>query len=211
MKNTIDTIIRRTEGYWYKEGLAEITVGLFFVVLSVYFLVQARITAVSHNPVLANVSLLAAILLVAWLFRYALQAVKARLTYPRTGYVASPGRQKSSRWQRYGLTAWLILVCISLIALTLRSHSTPSWTPLLIGIVAGLTVLSLGYRFRLMRFALLACALVLVGALVSFFNPGETLAAVLSSAADGVCFIISGGITLVLYLHNNQPRTEADL
>jgi predicted membrane-bound dolichyl-phosphate-mannose-protein mannosyltransferase len=210
MKNTIDTIIHRTQGYWYKEGLAEITVGLFFVVLSVYFLVQARITAASRNPVLANVSLLAAILPVAWLFRYGLQAVKARLTYPRTGFVAAPGMQKSSRWQRYGLTAWLILVCISLIALTLRSQSTPSWTPLLIGIVAGLTVLSLSYRFRLMRFALLACALVLVGALVSFFNPGETLAAVLSSAADGACFIISGGITLVLYLHNNPAPAKAD-
>ena len=211
MKNTPDTIIHRTQQYWYIDGLAEITVGLLFAVMSVYFLVQARIKTVSINPVLANLGLLAVILLVAWLFRYVLQTVKTRLTYPRTGYVASPHMQKSSRWQRYGIIAWLLLVCILLVALISRSQTTPSWAPLLTGIVAGLTTLFLSYRFRLMRFALLACALVLVGAVVTFFNPGETLAQVLSSAADGVCFIISGGITFVLYLHNNPPPTEANL
>jgi len=211
MKNTIDTIVHRTQRYWYIDGLAEITVGLLFIVMSVYFLVQARIKTVSINPVLANFFLLAVILLVVWLFRYVLQAVKTRLIYPRTGYVAPPHMQKSSRWQHYGVTAWLVLVFISLIALISGSKATPSWAPLLIGIVIGITVLSLSYRFRLMRLALLACALVLIGAVVSFFNPGETFATILSSAADGVCFIISGGITFVLYLHNNQPPADADL
>jgi hypothetical protein len=211
MKNTIDTMIRRTQRYWYVDGLAEITIGLFFVVLSLYFLIQARIKTVSLNPVLVNLGLLAVILLVLWFFRYALQAVKARLTYPRTGYVASPRMQKGLRWQRYGVTAWLVVVCVSLVALTLHSHTTPSWAPLLMGAVAGLIVLALGYRFRLLRFAFLACALVLIGAVVSFFNPGETLAAVQSSAADGVCFIISGGVTLVRYLRSTQPSAETDL
>jgi hypothetical protein len=208
MKNSIETIFRRTQRYWYIDGLAEITVGLFFVILSLYFLLQARITVLSHSPALTNDLLLAVILFVLWLFRYALQAVKAHLTYPRTGYVANPGMQKSSRWQRYGLAAWLVLVCISLIALTLRWHTIPSWTPLLMGIVGGLTVLSISYRFRLVRFTILAGGLVLAGAVVSFFNPGPTLATVLASAADGVCFILSGGITFVLYLHNNQPAAE---
>jgi hypothetical protein len=211
MKNTIDTSIRRTQRYWYIDGLAEMAVGLFFLVMSGYFLVQAQIKSVSLNPVLANLALLAVILLVVWLFRYALQVVKAHLTYPRTGYVASPHQQKSLHWQRYGLTAWLVTVCVALVALTLHSHTTPTWMPLLTGTVAGLTVLVLSYRFRLVRFALLACALVLAGALVSFFYPGEPLAAIVSSAADGICFIISGGITLVLYLHSTQPPAEPNL
>ncbi len=209
MKNNIDTIIRRTQRYWYVDGLAEITVGLLFIVLSLYFFVQAQIRTISLNPILANLALLAAILLVAWFFRFVLQAVKARLTYPRTGYVASPRMQKSMRWQRYGIIAWL--VCISLAALVLTSYATPSWAPLLMGTVTGLTVLALSYRFRLLRFTFLACTLVLIGAGVSFFNPGEPLAFVLSAVADGVCFIISGGVTLVRYLHATQPPTEADL
>jgi hypothetical protein len=211
MKNTIDTIIHRTQRYWYVDGLAEITVGVFFMMLSVYFFVQSRIRTVSLNPVLANLGLLAVILIVLLLFRYALQTIKTRVTYPRTGYVAFPGMQKSLRWQRYGITAWLAVVCISLIVLALHSHTTPSWTPLLLGAVAGLTVLVLSYRFRLLRFTFLACALVLIGVGVSWVNPGETLAEVLSSAANGICFIISGGLTLVRYLRSTQPPTEENL
>lgn len=209
MKNTVDTAIRRTQAYWYVDGLAEITVGLFFVVMSLYFLAQAWIKTL--NPVLTNFGLLVAILLVLWVFRQALQAIKTRLTYPRTGYVAAPHLQKSLRWQRYGITAWLVLVCISLVVLALHSQTSPSWAPLLIGTVIGLTILVLSYRSRLMRFVFLACALVLIGALVSFINPGQTLAMALSSVANGACFIISGGVTLVHYLHGTQPHAEADL
>ena len=211
MKNTVDTAIRRTQAYWYVDGLAEITVGLLFVVISLYFLAQARIKTLSINPILTNFSLLVAILLVLWVLRQALQAIKARLTYPRTGYVAAPHMQKSLRWQRYGITAWLALVCISLVILALHSQTSPSWVPLLTGAVIGLTILVLSYRSRLMRFVFLACALVLIGALVSFINPGQTLAMALSSVANGACFIISGGVTLVHYLHGTQPPAEADL
>ena len=211
MKNSVDTIIRRTQRYWYVDGLAEMTVGLFFVVLSGYFLIQAWTRSVSLNPVLANLGLLAVLVLVLWLFRNALQSVKARLTYPRTGYAASPRMWNGSFWQRNGLLAWLILVCISLFILTIHSQATPAWMPFMLGSVGGLTVLGLGYRFRLLRFALLACAFVLIGALVSFINPGDPLAESLSSVADGVCFIISGGFTLIRYLHSTQPVTDGEV
>lgn len=211
MKHSLDAIIRQTRRYWYVDGLAEITVGLIFIVLSGYFFAQARIKTISVNPVLANLVLLAVFLLVAWLFRGALQAVKARITYPRTGYVAFPAHHGQPLWQRYGLLIWLILVSVSLIALASRSHSFPAWEPLLMGAIGGITMLAVSYRFGLLRLAVLACALVLVGGVVAYVNPGESLALLLSSLMDGVCFIISGGITLVRYLLNNPRATEADL
>ena len=211
MKNNIDNLIQRTRQYWYQDGLVEITVGLFFMVLSPYFLAQAWIKTVPLNPVLANIGLLAAILVVIGLFRTALLAVKAHLTYPRTGYVAYPRLHKGSLWQRYGLATWLILVCIALLALTLASRTPPAWAPFLLGVVAGLAVLFVSYRFRLLRFTLLACALTLIGAVISIYNPGEADAATLSAAADGVCFLLSGALTLVRYLRNTRPPTEGEL
>ncbi len=211
MKNSIENIIHRTQRYWYVDGLAEITVGLFFVVLSAYFLIQSRINTVAFNPILANLGLLAAFLLVLWFLFQALQAVKARLTYTRTGYVASPRRQRGLRWQRYGLASWLFAACLSLVFLAFHSHGAPTWMPLLLGMVVGLTLLSLSFRFRLKRFALLACALVLVGAGLAFLNPGTTRAEILSSVADGVCFIISGGVTLVHYLRSTTTPAEPGL
>ena len=211
MKNNVDTIMRRTQRNWYVDGLAEIMVGLFFMVVSGYTMAQAQIKTSTINPIVANLVLLAGLLLVLWIFRYALGAVKDRLTYTRTGYVASPGRQKSLRWQRYGFAGWLVVVCISLLILTLHTPSAPRWTPLLMGAIGGLTVLALSYRLRLLRFALLACALVLIGAAVSFFNPSLMQAEIISSIAGGVCFILSGGVTLVRYLRSTQPSGETDL
>ncbi len=210
MKDNIDPIIRRTQQYWYIDGLAEITAGLIFVVLSGYFLIQARIKANSPGRVLVNIGLLAAILIVVWLFRLGLHAAKARLTYPRTGYTASPRKWGGSFGQRNGVTAWLLLVSLSLLALTIRSHNISSWSPFLTGVIGGLTLLALSYRFRLARFALLAGALVLIGAAVSLLNPGEALGLTLSSAAGGACFILSGGVTLVRYLRSTQVDAEAD-
>lgn len=215
MKEDIDPIIRRTRRYWYVDGLAEIAVGLIFVLLNLFFLANAWLVPawsrdVSLSPILTTTGLLAITALVVWLFRQGLQAAKARLTYPRTGYVASPRHWKGTFWQRYGIMAWLGVVCLALLVLTFQSQTPPSWAPLLTGSAAGLTLLFLGYRFQLARFALLACALVAIGAIVTYLNPGEPLAEILSSTAGGVCFLISGGITLIHYLRNTQPSGSAD-
>ena len=210
MKEDVDQIIRRTQRYWYVDGLAEIAVGFVFIVLSVYFLAENWAGNLSLNPVLANTGLLAIVVLVVWLFRQGLQAAKARLTTPRTGYVASPHRWHGSFWQRYGIMAWLAVVCLALLVLTFYTPAPPSWAPLLTGSVAGLTVLFLGYRFQLARFALLACAIVAIGGLVTYLNPGEPLAETLPSLAGGACFLISGGLTLVHYLRSTQAPGTAE-
>lgn len=210
MKNSIDNIIHRTQRYWYVDGLAELAVGLLLALLSGYFILQAQIKSLPLNPVLANLALLAALLLVVLIFRAGLQAVKARVTYPRTGYVAYPRRQTGPLWQRYGLTAWIVLTSLAMVVLATRLHSTPAWTPFLMGTVTGLTLLAVSVRFQLLRMALLAFALVLIGAFLSLINPGEPLASVLYAIAGGVCFLISGGITLVRYLRSTQPPAEED-
>ena len=211
MRDSIDTITRRTQRYWYVDGLAEIAIGLFFMLLSAYFPLQERIVTASPYAWLANLGLFAAVLLIVWLFRHTLQAVKTRLTYPRTGFVAYPWTQGRSRWLRYGLAACYGLVGVSLVALASRSQTIHTWVPLLTGTIAGLTVLYLSYRFRLMRLAFLACALILTGIVVSLFIPNEMLAAALSSFVNGVCFFVSGMVTLVRYLRKTQPHGEVGL
>ena len=211
MKDSIDSIIRRTQRYWYVDGLAEMMVGLFLVVVSAYFLFQARIDTSGLNPILANAGLLAAILVVLWFLRTVLRALKARLTYPRTGYVAHSRMRHGNGWQQYGPIALLAIASLSLLVLTLHWHTVPSWAPFLEGSVAGLTVLAVGMRFQLLRFAWLASLLVLIGAVITFINPGVTLATTLSSTAGGMCFIVSGGITLVHYLRTTRPPSEAGL
>ena len=78
MKDNVDNIIRRTQRYWYIDGLAEITVGLIFVLLNLFFLANAWFIPAwtrsgSINSVLATTGLLAITALVIWFFRRALQ------------------------------------------------------------------------------------------------------------------------------------------
>ncbi len=205
MNNHIDTIIRRTQGYWYVDGLNEIAVGLLLMIMSVYFLLQSRITGTSAGSVLANIALFAAVLVLFWFSRRAVQAVKARMTYPRSGFVAYPAGQAGPRRLRYIFAAAIGLVCVLLVALVPNSQNIHTWIPLLIGLISGLVVLYLSYRFRLLRLSLLAGALVLTGIVISLFNPSQGLAELLTSFIDGIWFVISGGITLFRYLHGTVP------
>lgn len=209
MKNSIDSITLRTRRYWYVDGLAEITVGLFFGILSGYFPLRARLADGSPDPVLINLGLLAAVVLLLGLLLRAQQVVKNHLTYPRTGYVAYPRKQRVPFWQRYGLAAIIGFIGVSLAVIISRSSAVQSWMPFLTGAIAGLIVLSLSYRFRIFRFVILAIALILVGAVVSFINPGESLAPVLSSIGEGICFFVSGAVTLIRYLLNTRSASES--
>ncbi len=211
MKNTIDSITRRTQRYWYVDGLAEITVGLLFVILCGYFLAQARINSLSFNHILANGVLLAALLLVVWLLREGLFAVKTRLTYPRTGYVAFPRQQHAPFWQRYGLAAFVAMLSVAAAVVASHSQAVPAWEPFFAGIISGLAALAIAFRFRLLRLALLGCAMVVVGAAVAYLHPGEPLGWMLFSSINGLCFILSGAVTLVSYLRSTQKPVDENL
>jgi len=43
MKNKIEQIIRKTYGYWWVDGMAEIAMGLFFGALSGYYYLMVKL------------------------------------------------------------------------------------------------------------------------------------------------------------------------
>jgi hypothetical protein len=87
----IDSLGRRAAAYWYIDGLAEIYFGLLF-------LIPVAIIAVAKDLHWQNrwldklfVSVVTLVGYSAWLLhRYVLDFIKARVTYPRTGYAHPP-------------------------------------------------------------------------------------------------------------------------
>ncbi|HZD10730.1 MAG TPA: hypothetical protein VE553_05245 [Candidatus Binatia bacterium] len=110
-KKTDDLIekkVRETHRYFYDDGLVEIGVGFIFVltglVLAAWLAFEGnlplRISSALALPVLATLG--------ALLMKRAVTAVKERVTYPRTGYVAyRRGEPSSGRW--LVMTAALLL------------------------------------------------------------------------------------------------------
>ena len=93
----VEKIQRRTYRYWYEDGLADLGAGWVFALLGILFLLQALAPA---GP-LAGISAILLPLVViggGLLARWAIAGLKARITYPRTGYVSYRQPTGRRRW-----------------------------------------------------------------------------------------------------------------
>src|SRR5512135_901351 len=97
MSDNLSKMMRRPRQYWYADGLPEIAIGIIFLAAGLIFSGQAAVP--EHSPWKALSGLAFPILIVGgvWLTRWLVGAAKARLTYPRTGYVAYPRPSRRRR------------------------------------------------------------------------------------------------------------------
>jgi len=95
-----DEMVRRTYRYFYDDGLAETVTGLLFILVA---LVLFGWGSLGEAPWVTPVVLASSgLLLVASpiLMTRAIRAVKARVTFPRTGYVAYRSRELANPFPR---------------------------------------------------------------------------------------------------------------
>ena len=87
MKDETTQIRQRVNRYWYSDGIGEMMGGVMFFLLAVYFSLQQYLGDESFIGGLLQAGLV--LLLIGGVFvgRRVVNTVKARITYPRTGYV----------------------------------------------------------------------------------------------------------------------------
>lgn len=84
----IDRVIRRTQRYWYEDGLTEIGLGALYLGIG---LIAAAQVVLPPGPLVLAISVLGLpVLFLAggWALKRGIAAAKEQVTYPRTGYVA---------------------------------------------------------------------------------------------------------------------------
>ncbi len=202
----IDRAMRRPWQYWYVDGLAEMAMGAVFAALGLVFLVEARLP---EGPVLTLVSMfgpLVSVLGVGLVGRRVVVAAKARLTYPRTGYVAYRRQGRNRLAARFALGLAIGALVGSLAALP----SLQAWIPAIIGLIIGGVHFYLGFRLDLSRFYLLAAASAALGTLVSLGGFGDLPGGAAYFVGIGLADSLSGAITLGAYLRSTQPVAEAE-
>lgn len=201
MKNTIDSTIQRTKRYWYIDGLTEISFGFLCLLLGIYFYLQATLP---HDSLLyqsLTVSLVLIIVGGGALGSWAVRTLKTRLTYPRTGFVAYPSRPGFQRWLLGGI-AFLVATLFTL--LLTRLPDDLAWPALISGVVIGAVWLYMGVRLGLIRFHLLAAFSLLAGFLLAVSGLDESLSMAGYYSLIALAMILSGGITLTVYLHSTR-------
>jgi hypothetical protein len=138
--------------------------------------------------------------------RRLIPAAKARLTYPRTGYVSYP---RPSRRRRLFTTGLAVVVAAGLGAAALTLPRAPGGLLVLLqGLLLGVLLTILGQG--LPRFFLLGGWSAILGVGLSLLTTSEETASGALYGLTGLALVVSGGLVLASYLRRNRiPPQDA--
>jgi hypothetical protein len=201
MNTTIDKIQNNTARYWLVDGLGEITIGALFILLGLFFWSSTLLPPQSPLAGIHALGLPVLFFGFARISRRVVNSLKARYTYPRTGYVAF--RRPATR-RRWVMVAFASVISLSLIVLGFAMEiDLQSWMPLLDGVLLGLILLYIGQG--LFRYYVLSAAAFLAGILLSENRVGGNLGHAGFYGVLGLLLFVSGVLTLYSYLRQHQP------
>jgi hypothetical protein len=176
--------------------------------LGLYFAIQDYLGPDSTLSGILQASL--ALLLIGGVFlsRRLINSLKARLTYPRTGYVEYRVNKKeagSKRILAFVLAFTIAALAVAFVGIFKSFDSMVAVTGFIVGMIL---VLLRAKSSGLRRFYFLGALSAILGIAISTTGLSNGYALGLYYALMGVCFLVSGGLTLAHYLHENPLPVE---
>lgn len=212
MKSKIDTVIQRTQRYWYVDGLNEIATGLIILLIGIYFLVVNAFSTGALSAVMVGIGVPVLMLALAWAGGKIVKMLKERITYPRTGYIAF-NPQKGGRRSKLK-TAFIaagVAIAFAFLQVMLHPELSRVAMPILTAALIALAVALLGFRFGLVRFYYLAVYTALMGLLTAWLPLYDLGQNIFLFIMFGLGWVVSGAITLVRYLASTKPAGEEEV
>ena len=211
----VGNLLDRPRFYYNVDGLGELGGGVMCLGLALLLWLPMRSSA---NSVWHRISFFAFVSLIL-VIHYGAKAVKTRITYPRTGYV-----EYRKRWQTRTIGAALCALTTAGLAIGFRRHWDISALVPLTGLAFAA---SHGYHFaRAVRWKWGTVGAMAAASIAIAFLPADVLGALgsespahpdranllgavlLSLLVYGGLLLISGGISLWLYLRRTQPPAQ---
>ena len=203
MNNNFSDVEQRVVRYWYSDGIGELIGGFMFILLGFYFAVQEFMGQNSLASGLLQASLALLMIGGAFISRRLVTNLKTRLTYPRTGYVEYQVNEGQMKWRR----VWVIAIAFAVSTLSMvfvKTIQTIDSMVAVTGVVVGLVLVFLRAKSAgLTRFYFLGGVSLTLGLALSVSGLPNGYSLGLFYGSMGVCFILSGGITLGRYLRQN--------
>lgn len=201
--NNIKEVEQRIKRYWYTDGIAELAGGIMFILLGLYFGVQGYAGENSLVSVVLQVSL--ALLMIAGMVgvRWLVNALKARLTYPRTGYVEYRVNERGARVRRWVVAGAALVIASASILLADTIRALDSMV-LVTGLLVGVIFIALrGKSSGLKRFYVLGGLAIVLGIGLSFSGLAQAYTLALFYGLLGITILVSGALVLRRYLDEN--------
>jgi hypothetical protein len=206
MNNDFEVIERRTIRYFYEDGMTEVYIGVVFLALGASLYGQYFLPVKSVLRVLSILLTVPAMFALAFLLRRGMRFFKQRVTYPRTGFVSYKKENRPSRRRRGAILGALFgfLFCTLIIIFP----AFEDWLPALDGAIGALVCLLMAGKSGLPRFRILAGLSLVTGLFVAVKGFGGEKGGSLYFALFGATLLLSGLVTLVLYLRRQRPAGE---
>jgi hypothetical protein len=178
--------------------------GLLFIAVGIWLVIWNGLTADALSGLLLAIGLPLLIFGSAVFFKQLIKKLKERITYPRTGYVSYRENQPDrGRWLFIGTAALFTLLNIFL-------PGSFNQMSVMVGALLGVILIYMGYRVEVRRFYLIGILSIILGFGLAQLGIDEVVALGLLFTAAGVGLLVSGAITLILYLRRHpEPETIA--
>jgi hypothetical protein len=197
----------RTQRYWFRDGLEEITLGIIFLLMGGWSLGRAK--ASWFMP--ATLSYILLCVALAIFVPRIKTAMRERIMYQRSGYVDQGGWWRKHRVARGMVFA--LVACVGVLTLRyagragLDAAHIVQWTPAVAGIAMGAVWVYVRVRQGLRRFLVVGVFAMILGVAVSIEYP-PNLASAIFIIGVGCASLCSGGVTLRNYLRSVPPSAH---
>lgn len=201
--NEINETIKRTRRYWFVDGLTEMSVGLTFTLMILYYRAAEGFTPEWLRLPAFVIGAPALILGSTWLLGKAVKVLKERITYPRTGYVSYPRRQGSERWKRVILSA-TVGMAVGAATSLISANMPPIYQQLFFTALVACVYTYIAYSMGLKRFYLLALGALVLQGLIQLSSLDSDTEYFVFLIGQGVLWFLSGMGALIAYLRQNR-------
>lgn len=210
MQNNITDVERRVKRYWYTDGIGELIGGGMFILMGIYFALQEYLGADSTLSGILQASLILVLIGGMYISRRLINALKTRLTYPRTGYVEYQVDEESMKRRRM-VAAVLAFVVSALTMVFVRLFQFFDSIVAVTGVAVGFILVILRAKSAgLGRFYVLGLISIILGLTLAISRLPNAYSLGLFYGLMGVSFMISGGLTLQRYLKENPLPGDAE-
>lgn len=202
-QGTIKKMMQTTQRYWYEDGISDLGMGAWLLLLGVLF--AAESLTPQGSPLWAVWSMGMPMVLVGGglVAGWAIKRVKSRLTYPRTGFV---------EYERTGTARTARLVGIGLVAAAVAAGMVLIYRQFMnltffFGIVFLGAFSFVSYRVGVWRYLVLGFWCLVLGLVVSAIPLSLEQSSALFYSGSGIGMIVSGVIAWRHY-NRNAPLPQ---
>lgn len=197
MSEDIEQIQKQTFRYYYEDGLAELAVGILFLVIGLNLWL---VSAAPQGTPLALAAWIALPILtiggIFWVQRF-VRKLKESQVYPRTGYIAYDTQPNPYRWLIIGIPLLVVVLAI------IYNDSWLNRESVMGGILLCLILVSIGVRVNLWRLIGIGFFALILGVTLAYLQISEHIGLAITYAIAGLVLLLSGGAAWRSYLSQN--------